>query len=293
MELFLQLLFNGLIVGSNYALLGISWGIIFNVTGTFHFAHAIVYTIGAYGAIFCTDTLGLPFPVSMAGGILFATVAGVLIEMSIYTPMRRIQATPMTILIASLGILIVVENILPIFFGVSSRSLSGVETQPFSLGPVFFTNIHLAKIICSWGLFAFLQLFLHVTRPGKALRAVASNPEMAEVVGFNIRRLFVLTFAIGSALVAVGGILQAMDTGASPEMGTIAVIIATMSVLLGGMGSFTGSALGGLFIGMAMSLSIWRLPSEWELTVGFGLLVIVIAVRPRGFLGGKVTKAEV
>jgi branched-chain amino acid transport system permease protein len=182
MELFLQLLFNGLIVGSNYALLGISWGIIFNVTGTFHFAHAIVYTIGAYGAILCTDTLGLPFPVSVAGGILCATVAGVLIEMFIYVPMRRIQATPMTILIASLGILIVVENILPIFFGVSSRSLSGVETQPISLGSVFFTNIHLAQIVCSWGLFILLQLFLHVTRPGKALRAVASNPEMAEAV---------------------------------------------------------------------------------------------------------------
>lgn len=293
MEIFPQLLFNGLILGSEYALLGVSWGIIFNVTGTFHFAHAIVYTIGAYGAIFCLDTLGLPFPLSVAGGILFAVAAGVIIEVFFYVPMRRIQATPMTILITSLAILIVVENAVPIFFGVSSRTLGGVETQPLSVGPVFFTNIHLAKIACSWGLFALLQLFLHFTRPGKALRAVASNPEMAEVVGFNIRRFFLLAFAIGSALVAVGGILQAMDTGASPGMGTIAVIIATMSVLLGGMGSFTGSALGGLFIGMAMSLSIWQLPSEWELTVGFGLLVIVIAVRPRGFLGGKVTKAEV
>ncbi len=293
MEIFPQLLFNGLILGSEYALLGISWGIIFNVTGTFHFAHAIVYTIGAYGAILCADTLGLPFPLSVAGGILFATLAGVIIEVYFYAPMRRIQATPMTILIASLGILIVVENMVPIFFGVSSRMMSGVETRPYSIGPVFFTNIHVAKIAFSWGLFALLQAFLHFTRTGKALRAVASNPEMAQVVGFNIRRLFILAFAIGSGLVAVGGILQAMDTGAAPEMGTITVIIATMSVLLGGMGSFTGSALGGLFIGMAMSLSIWQLPSEWQLTVGFGLLVVVIAVRPRGFLGGKVTKAEI
>ena len=98
---------------------------------------------------------------------------------------------------------------------------------------------------------------------------------------------------IGSALVAVGGILQAMDTGVFYTMGTQAVIIATMAVLLGGMGSFTGSALGGLFIGMAMSLSIWGLPSEWQLTVGFGALVLVISLRPRGFLGGKVVKSEV
>jgi branched-subunit amino acid ABC-type transport system permease component len=84
-----------------------------------------------------------------------------------------------------------------------------------------------------------------------------------------------------------------MDTGVFYTMGTQAVIIATMAVLLGGMGSFTGSALGGLFIGLAMSLSIWGLPSEWQLTVGFGALVVVISLRPRGFLGGKVVKSEV
>ncbi len=137
------------------------------------------------------------------------------------------------------------------------------------------------------------MLFLYFTRPGKALRAVGSNPELAQIVGFNINRLYLLAYAIGSALVAVSGILQAMDIGASPSSGTFAVIIASMAVLLGGMGSLTGSALGGFFIGMAMSLSIWKLPSEWQLTVGFGLLIILITIRPHGFLGGKITKAEV
>lgn len=293
MDIFLQLLVNGIILGSEYALLGISWGVIFNVTGTFHFAHAIVYTLGAYTAILFHETLGLPLVVAWLLAIGVAALAGVLIEVGLYEPMRRRSASSMTILITSLGVLIVVENLIPIFFGAGSLSLSGVETHPYFLGPVVFTNIHLLKVVTTWVLFAGLMAFLHFTRSGKALRAVGSNPLMASVVGLNIRWLFMLAFAIGSGMVAVGGILQAMDTGAFYDMGTQAVIIATMSVLLGGMGSFTGSALGGLFIGLSMSLSIWGLPSEWQLTVGFGALVVVIALRPRGFLGGKVVKSEV
>ena len=293
MEIFWQLLVNGIILGSEYALLGISWGVIFNVTGTFHFAHAIVYSVGAYAAIFFHETLGLPFSVSCVLAVAVSALLGMLIESGLYEPMRRRSATSMTILITSLGILIVVESLIPILFGAGSLSLSGVETWPIILGPVVFTNIHLIKVVTTWLLFAGLMAFLHFTRSGKALRAVGSNPQMAAVVGLNIRRLFLLAFAIGSGMVAVGGILQAMDTGAFYTMGTQAVIIATMAVLLGGMGSFTGSALGGLFIGLAMSLSIWGLPSEWQLTVGFGTLVIVISLRPRGFLGGKVVKSEV
>jgi branched-chain amino acid transport system permease protein len=292
-DIFLQLLANGVILGSVYALLGISWGVIFNVTGTFHFAHAIVYTLGAYTAILFHETLGLPFSVSCLLAVAVAALVGMLIEVVFYEPMRRHSATSMTILITSLGILIVVESLIPIAFGAGSLSLGGVATHPIILGPVIFTNIHLAKVITTWALFGLLMAFLHFTRSGKALRAVGSNPQMAAVVGLNIRRLYLLAFAIGSGMVAVGGILQAMDTGAFYTMGTQAVIIAAMAVLLGGMGSFVGSALGGLFIGMAMSLSIWGLPSEWQLTVGFGTLVLVIALRPRGFLGGKVVKSEV
>jgi len=293
MDLILQLLLNGLILGSEYALLGISWAIIFNTTGTFHFAHGIVYTAGAYGAIFCTQTLGLPVPVGIAGGVIVAVLLAMAIDQWAYQPMRRRDATPMTILITSLGILIVVENLVPIFFGTQTLRMAGVDTTPLSIGPFFFTNIHMWKIGVTWGLFWSLMAFLHFTRPGKALRAVGSNPAMAEIVGFNLRRMYLLAFAMGSVLAAAGGILETADTGAVPQMGTMAVLIASMAVFLGGMGSLMGAALGGFFIGMAMSLSIWKIPSEWQLTVSFGVLVLVIALRPRGFLGGKVGKAEI
>jgi branched-subunit amino acid ABC-type transport system permease component len=207
--------------------------------------------------------------------------------------MRRIGATPMTLLITSLGVLIVIENLLPVLFGTAARTIPGVSTVPFALGSAVVTNQHLVKVVTVSGLFAVLIAFLKYTRAGKAMRAVGSNPEMAQIVGFHLRRVYVLAFAIGSGLVGVGGILEAVDTGAVPHMGTQAVLIASMAVLLGGMGSTVGSALGGFFIGMTMSLSILVLPSEWQLTLAFGLLIGVIALRPRGFLGGKVTKAEV
>ncbi len=293
MDLILQLLLNGLILGSEYALLGISWAVIFNTTGTFHFAHGIIYTAGAYGAIFCAEMLRLPVPVSIAGGVLTAVLLAMAIDQWAYEPMRRKQATSMTILITSLGILIVVENLVPILFGTQSLRLVGIETVPFSVGPFFLTNIHVWKIGVTWSLFWALMAFLRFTRPGKALRAVGSNPEMARIVGFNLRRVYLLAFALGSVLAASGAILETADTGAVPHMGTTAVLIASMAVFLGGMGSLMGAALGGFFIGMAMSLSIWKIPSEWQLTIGFGVLVLVIALRPRGFLGGKVGKAEI
>ena len=293
MDLFFQLIVNGIVLGSEYALLGISRGIIFNTTGTFHFAHGVVYTAGAYGAVLFADTLGLPLPLAVAGGIAVAVVLGVGIDVVCYQPMRRIQATPMTILIASLGVLIVVENTMPILFGTASRTLPGIDTYPIAVGSAVITNLNLLKVVVTWGLFAALIAFLRYTRAGKALRAVGSNPEMAQTVGFHLRRVYYLAFGIGSALAGVGGILTVADTGAVPHMGTQAVLIASMAVLLGGMGRIVGSALGGFFIGMTMSLSILALPSEWQLTLAFGLLVVVIALRPRGFLGGKVTKAEV
>jgi branched-chain amino acid transport system permease protein len=199
----------------------------------------------------------------------------------------------MTILITSLGILIVVENVVPMLFGTQSQRIPGLETIPIQAGAFFLTNIHLWKIAVTWSLFWALMAFLYFTRPGKALRAVGSNPEMAQVVGINLRRMYLLAFALGSALAGAGAILEAADTGAVPHMGTLAALLATMAVFLGGIGSLMGAALGGFFIGMTMSLSIWKIPSEWQLTVGFGLLVAVIALRPRGFLGGKVGKAEI
>ncbi len=293
MDLLLQLIVNGVILGSEYALLGISWGIIFNTTGTFHFAHGVVYTAGAYGAILFADTLGLPLPVAVVCGVGVAVLLGVGIDWACYAPMRRIDATPMTILITSLGVLIVVENLIPIGFGTASRTLPGIVTQPLVLGPVVLTNIHLFKIAAAAGGFGLLMAFLRCTRAGKAMRAVGSNPQMAQIVGFNLQRIFTLAFAVGSALAGVGGILETADTGAVPTMGTQAVLIASMAVLLGGMGSTLGSALGGFFIGMTMSVAILLLPSEWQLTLAFGLLIVVIALRPRGFRGGRVVKAEV
>jgi branched-chain amino acid transport system permease protein len=289
MDLFFQLVLNGIILGGEYALLGIGWGIIFNTTGTFHFAHGVVYTAGAYGAVLFADTLGLPLPLAVAGGVAVAVVLGVGIDVVCYAPMRRIGATPMTILITSLGVLIVVENSLPILFGTASRTIPGIDTVTIAVGPAVITNLHIVKTAAAFGLFAALRY----TRAGKAMRAVGSNPEMAQIVGFHLRRVYMLAFAVGSALAGVGGILEAADTGAVPHMGTQAVLIASMAVLLGGMGSTLGSALGGFFIGMTMSLSILALPSEWQLTLAFGLLIGVIALRPRGFRGGKVAKAEI
>jgi branched-chain amino acid transport system permease protein len=293
LELFAQLTVNGLVSGSLFALLGISFGVILGTTRTFHFAHGVVYTSAAFAAYAFREGLGLPLWVAALLGVGTAVLLGVGIEVVVYRPLRRLYASPLTVLIASLGVLIIVENVMAIFFSTDAKVMSGFPSRVVVAGGVAFTLLHLTIVVVSWVLFGALWLYLHETKTGKAMRAVASRPEMADVVGIDTRRVFVQAFAIGSALVAPAAILFTLDKGATPDMGVTAVLMASIAVIVGGMGSLPGAALGGLIIGLARNWGVWVLPSEWQSAIAFGILVVVIVFRPTGLFGVKLMKAEV
>jgi branched-chain amino acid transport system permease protein len=293
LELFAQLTVNGLVSGSLFALLGISFGVILGTTRTFHFAHGVVYTSAAFAAYAFREGLGLPLWLAALLGVGTAVLLGVGIEVVVYRPLRRLYASPLTVLIASLGVLIIVENVMAIFFSTDAKVMSGFPSRVVIAGGVAFTLLHLTIVVVSWVLFGALWLYLHETKTGKAMRAVASRPEMADVVGIDTRRVFVQAFAIGSALVAPAAILFTLDKGATPDMGVTAVLMASIAVIVGGMGSLPGAALGGLIIGLARNWGVWVLPSEWQSAIAFGILVVVIVFRPTGLFGAKLVKAEV
>lgn len=293
LELFAQLTVNGLVSGSLFALLGISFGVILGTTRTFHFAHGVVYTSAAFAAYAFREGLGLPLWLAALLGVGTAVLLGVGIEVVVYQPLRRLYASPLTVLIASLGVLIIVENMMAIFFSTDAKVMSGFPSRVIIVGGVAFTLLHLTTVVVSWVLFGALWLYLHGTKTGKAMRAVASRPEMADVVGIDTRRVFVQAFAIGSALVALAAILFTLDRGATPDMGVTAVLMASIAVIVGGMGSLPGAALGGLIIGLARNWGVWVLPSEWQSAIAFDILVVVIVFRPTGLFGAKLVKAEV
>lgn len=294
MDLFLQLAATGLVVGSLYALCALGWGLIYGTTLHFHVAHGAVFTLAAYYAYAGQKLLGLPLAVAVTGAIAAAALSGMLIDFAIYQPLERRGAIRTTLFIASLGLLILIENLLAIIFTPDPLRMDvGPLADAVQIGPVFLTRLHLVSVATAIFGFLGLMAFLKYSLWGRAIRAVSSSPEMARTVGIDLRRVHLLTYAVGSAISAPAGILLAMDVGVEPYRGTTFVLLASVAVIMGGIGSIPGALLGALFLALLENLGVWKIPSEWQSTISFGVFLVFIVVRPRGFFGRKVQSAEI
>ena len=280
-----QLATNGLISGSLYALLGVSWGLIFATTKIFHFAHALTLTVAVYAAVLAVGQWGWGLP---AGFLLAAVVGclfGVATERVVYRPLRRVNATSLNIFLASLGLLIAGESAVLIVFGPQARDLPGFPISGIALGPVAFTTVEGLWLAGSWALLLLLIAWLWWTRYGRAIRAVASNRELAQCVGIDPEHVSLLVFGIGSALVGLGGMLLALRDTVSPTIGVQPVLTAFIAVFLGGIGSIPGAVLGGLVLGLAENMGGLLLPGHWQGVIAFVVLFAVLVFRPTGLLG--------
>jgi branched-chain amino acid transport system permease protein len=281
-----QLAANGLIAGSLYALLGVSWGLIFATTKIFHFAHALTLAVATYGAVLAVERAGLGLPLGFLVAAVAGCLFGLLVEVGVYRPLRRVNATQLNIFLASLGFLIAGESVLLIVFGPEARALPGLAVTGIAVGPVALTTIEALWIGASWALVLAVIAWLRLTRWGRAIRAVASNPELAQCVGVDRARVFVLVFAVGSMLAGIGGALIALRDTASPFMGVQPVLSAFIAVFLGGIGSIPGAIAGGLVLGLAENMGGLLLPGHWQGVIAFVVLFVVLVVRPAGVFGG-------
>jgi branched-chain amino acid transport system permease protein len=284
-QLFLQLLVSGLVLGSAYALLSVSFGIIYSTTGVFHFAHAVVYTVTAYAAAESAKAIGVPLLVALAIGLVVGTLLGLLMELAAYRPMRRRSGVGLPIFLVSLGLTIAGANLVQIVFGPENVSLGGFPIHTIAVGRITFTNLDLVAVVVAWSCIGALVLFLNRTRYGRAILAARSNPRLAEIVGIRMGRVFLLAFGIGSFMVAVSALLFTLNGVASPNMGVAPILIGFIGVFLGGIGSIPGAALGGLVVGLATDLSGLWLSGDFAPVVVFGLLFVLLMLRPQGLLG--------
>jgi branched-chain amino acid transport system permease protein len=283
-----QLAANGLISGSLYALLGVSWGLIFATTRIFHFAHALTLTVAVYGAVIAVDRLGLGLPLGFVLSGVIGCVLGVATERIVYRPLRLANATQLNVFLASLGFLIVGESAILIAFGPQARELAGFPISGIALGPVAFTTVEGLWFVGSWVLLLPLTAALWWTRHGRAIRAVASNRDLAQCVGIDPEWIHVLVFAIGSTLAGLAGALLALRDTASPTMGVQPVLAAFIAVFLGGIGSILGAAIGGLVLGLAENMGGLLLPGHWQGVIAFVVLFLVLVFRPSGLFGVRV-----
>ena len=280
-----QLATNGLISGSLYALLGVSWGLIFATTKIFHFAHALTLTVAVYAAVLAVGQWGLGLPAGFFLAALVGCLFGVATERVVYRPLRRVNATSLNIFLASLGLLIAGESAVLIVFGPQARDLPGFPISGIALGPVAFTTVEGLWLVGSWALLLLLIAWLWWTRYGRAIRAVASNRELAQCVGIDPEHVSLLVFGIGSALVGLGGVLLALRDTVSPTIGVQPVLTAFIAVFLGGIGSIPGAVLGGLVLGLAENMGGLLLPGHWQGVIAFVVLFSVLVFRPSGLLG--------
>lgn len=294
MGLLLQLLVNGIVVGAVYGLLAVGFGLIFTTTRIFHFAHGAVYTVAGFIVYSLTTTLDWPLPVAILATMALCGGLSAAIELGIYRPLRARNASTLVVLIASLAVLMLAQNLLAIAYGNEIRSLAGaVVFAGFGIGPVWITSIQVVTIATCIALFALLKIFLRYTRYGKIIRALANNYEAARMIGADTERAYLVTFIIGGILVVPAAVLVGMLTGLKPFMGTSAVLIAAIAVIVGGVGSIMGAAPGALMIGISENLAVWKISTEWQTGVAFGLLLLFIIFRPTGFFGQRIRKAEV
>ncbi len=290
--LFLQLLINGIVVGSLYALLGISFTAIFAPTKIFHFMHASVYVFAGYFLYQLAMGWGWPLPVSILGAVLLSGFMGVFAERVIYSPLRRMGAGAMEMLLSSFGGYVVLQNMILLIWKSDPRTVRIPEVlkNGIPIGLLTFTPLDIITVITSGVALAAVSIFMRYTKVGMAMRAVENDPTGATITGIPTDWVRLVSFFLGSILVAVAATLHVVDKGLEPTIGVNAVLVATVAMIVGGVGSYNGAALAGLMIGIAENLGIWQISSEWKSTISFSVLVLFILFRPRGFFGHRITR---
>jgi len=297
-ELFQQLA-NGIAWGSIYALIALGYTMVYGILRLINFAHGDIYMVGAFAAYYLARLLhaGGPEPspllaaVVLLGSMAICAGLGVAIEFFAYRPVRK--SSRLTALITAIGVSLLLENLGIRLFGADPKffpQLVAPKTVVLAEG-VIVTNHQITVVVISILLMVALTLFVHRTRTGKAMRAVAFNRDAASLMGIPVNRIITITFAIGSALAAAAGVLVGLtNPKIEPLMGIMPGVKAFVAAVLGGIGSIPGAVIGGLLMGVSEYLVVGYISSTYRDAIAFVILILVLLVKPAGLLGRNVAE---
>jgi len=290
----LQILINICISLSIFLLISISYSIIYFPTKFFHIAHGAVVTIAAYFVFIFADKFSVIFPVAVIAGISATIIIGILCEFLAYRPMRKRNLPSLVYLIASIGIYVVLQNAISLYFGDDTKVINTAEiTVGHQIFGAYITTVQIITICVSLALFIGVNLFLHFTVTGKSIRAVSSNPELCNIYGISSNKVILIAFALGSALAAIAGILSAMDTNMTPTFGFNLLMYGIVAMIIGGVGSTRGLLAGSLLVATAQHMAAFYLDTKWMDAVTYIILILFLIWKPLGFSGKRLKKVEV
>jgi len=286
MSLFVQLTINGLIAGSIYALVASGFSLIYKTNKFIHFAHGAVVAICAYLIYFLFSTLGIEFYLSILITLILSGFFGLLIYRTIYLPLQNKNASKVILLLASLALLILFENIIQIFFGADVKSINYIKiSKGLSFLGAIITPLQIVIIVVSIIIFCGLFLFMKKTKLGREMRAVADDRGLSDILGISYKKVAGFSFIIGSVLAGIAGILIGLEQNLNPTMGTMLIIKGFTGSIIGGMASVPASVLGSYILGLIENYGIWFLPSGYKDAIAFTLLFLFLLLKPKGLFG--------
>jgi len=283
--MFAQQMINGLTLGSTYALVALGFTLVFGILGMINFAHGEIFMLGAYMALLLVTLGKLSIFWSLLGAMVGTAILGMIIERVSFRPLRKVSI--LAPLISTIGLSIFLRSLAQIIFGAqSTRFPVGIKTVFYQLGPFQISLLQIIILAISFSLMAIFQVFLKKTKIGKAMRATSESLYTAGLLGINVNRIILLSFAVASALGGVSGVLLGLNFNAiSPLMGKMVGLKGLTIIILGGMGNIIGAMVGGLFLGFVEVLSVGYLTSSYRDAVAFALMFLVLLVKPTGLFG--------
>jgi len=289
---FISYLINGISLGSLYALIALGYTMVYGIAKMLNFAHGDIIMIGGFTIYTVSTTLGLPPILGIIVAVIVCTSLGMIIEKIAYKPLRK--ASPLAVLITAIGVSYLLQNVALLIFGANTKLFTSVIEIPpvtFANGQISISGETVVTIIISVVIMIFLMLFIKKSKAGQAMLAVSEDKGAAELMGINVNATISLTFAIGSALAAIAGALMCSAYPTlTPYTGAMPGIKAFVAAVFGGIGSIPGAFIGGILLGVIENLSKAYISSQMADAIVFGVLILVLLVKPTGILGKKINE---
>ena len=289
---FINYLINGVSLGSVYAIIALGYTMVYGIAKMLNFAHGDIIMIGSYVVFVTVSSMGLPPVLGVLLAVAACTLLGVVIERVAYKPLRN--ASPLAVLITAIGVSYLLQNVALLIFGADTKSFTSVVKIPalkLAGGQLNITGETIATILSCIVIMVCLMAFINRTRAGQAMLAVSEDKGAATLMGINVNGTIALTFAIGSALAAIAGVLLCSAyPSLTPYTGSMPGIKAFVAAVFGGIGSIPGAFSGGVLLGVIEILSKAYISSQLSDAIVFSVLIIVLLVKPTGILGKKISE---
>lgn len=282
----LATILDGFSLGAIYALIALGYTMVYGIAKMLNFAHGDIIMVGAYAILVTINANGHPL-LGVAAAVVVCTVVGIVIEKVAYKPLRG--ASPLAVLITAIGVSYLLQSIAQLIFKSKSQAVTITETRMVNIGSAELNLNTILTLVVGAVIMVALTLFVKYTRTGRAMQAVSEDRGAAQLMGVNVNKIIMITFAIGSALAACAGVFYLMQIpSVSPTLGSMPGIKAFAAAVIGGIGSIPGAMLGGVILGVVEKLAL-SVPvlAPYATAIEFALLIVILLVRPIGILGKK------